>query len=635
MVMPGLISDHHGQHRAEAFAAVNGAPGLAGVMFSLVIGGALALQWSWRAPYMILTAVIVVALTVVAWPVSGARIPPARCLHPLPPPRARRVRSHGCTSSTPCSAEFAVGVWAATYLKEVGHASGGLAAALAAVFGVTMFLSRVVLPTTMRLPRRCDHHDQLPGPGLRRHAHVLRTRAPAASPRSGHRRLRRCAAVPVDGRPVVRLGRAQDRFGVPRRDLHPRLRYRRHAGAAGPRRAGRLGRAAPGAADRADRRRHRRDHPATGRRHPHASLQHWTEPHQRNTVGRHGFHHLTDIIRRIPVCPPITPTRRARRAAASSWCRRSSASTATSVGGRSVRGSRLSAPSHRRSSIAIGRASSSATPTKTSMSVATSPCGKLDFEKVLADVSAACLREGPWHRAAEPQGSAGRCRRLLLRRPGSPPLPLSNCGNVFDAASSYYGGGTRRAGRPDAGRADDHALRRTGPRHPARRRAQGLCSVARRRPSIVYDAEHGFNCDHRGIVQRRACRPSPRPAPSASSTSRSADARPRRPAEQRSSRSRHDAPDSSAPQATSATITTAQLRVGDRPPEVLVDLPDRRRRDPGRQGLDAPEQALRTCLSFAGNDQPNGDTATADVKPSLVACTNEIASITPPDGACP
>src|SRR4029077_18390281 len=43
MVMPALISDHHGEHRATAFAAVNGAPGLAGVMFSLVIGGALAL----------------------------------------------------------------------------------------------------------------------------------------------------------------------------------------------------------------------------------------------------------------------------------------------------------------------------------------------------------------------------------------------------------------------------------------------------------------------------------------------------------------------------------------------------------------------------------------------------------------
>ncbi len=149
MVMPGLISDHHGPHRAEAFAAVNGAPGLAGVMFSLVIGGALALQWSWRGPYMILTAVIVIALTVVAWPVS---VPESRRqgAFTLTHLRDRDVFVPWLHIVNAVFSEFAVGVWAATYLKEVGHASGGLAAALAAVFGVTMFLSRTVLPTTMR-----------------------------------------------------------------------------------------------------------------------------------------------------------------------------------------------------------------------------------------------------------------------------------------------------------------------------------------------------------------------------------------------------------------------------------------------------------------------------------------------------
>ena len=48
-------------------------------------------------------------------------------------------------------AEFAIGLWAATYLKEVGHASGGLAAALAGVFGVMMFVSRTVMPSMVRL----------------------------------------------------------------------------------------------------------------------------------------------------------------------------------------------------------------------------------------------------------------------------------------------------------------------------------------------------------------------------------------------------------------------------------------------------------------------------------------------------
>ena len=148
MVMPGLISDHHGQHRAAAFAAVNGAPGLAGVLFSLIIGGALALKWSWRPPYMILTALIVTALTVVAWPVS---VPESRRQGPftLAHLRERDVFVPWLHIVNAVFSEFAVGVWAATYLKEVGHASGGLAAALAAVFGVTMFLSRLVLPTTM------------------------------------------------------------------------------------------------------------------------------------------------------------------------------------------------------------------------------------------------------------------------------------------------------------------------------------------------------------------------------------------------------------------------------------------------------------------------------------------------------
>ena len=150
MVMPALISDHHGEHRAAAFAAVNGAPGLAGVMFSLVIGAALALHWSWRPPYLLLTAVIVTALTIVAWPVAVPESP-RHGAFTLAHLRDRDVFVPWLHIINAVFSEFAVGVWAATYLKEVGHASGGLAAAMAGVFGVTMFLSRLLLPTTMRL----------------------------------------------------------------------------------------------------------------------------------------------------------------------------------------------------------------------------------------------------------------------------------------------------------------------------------------------------------------------------------------------------------------------------------------------------------------------------------------------------
>jgi MFS family permease len=150
MVMPALISDHHGEHRATAFAAVNGAPGIAGVGFSLVVGAALALHWSWRPPYLILTAVIVLILTLVAWPVAVPESPRIGTFT-LSHLRDRDVFVPWLHIINAVFSEFAVGVWAATYLKEVGHASGGLAAALAGVFGVMMFLSRLVMPSVVRV----------------------------------------------------------------------------------------------------------------------------------------------------------------------------------------------------------------------------------------------------------------------------------------------------------------------------------------------------------------------------------------------------------------------------------------------------------------------------------------------------
>jgi MFS family permease len=150
LVMPAIISDHHGEHRAAAFAAVNGAPGLAGVSFSLLVGGALALNWSWRPPYLILSAVIAGALTAVAWPVPV----PESTRHgdfTLAHLRDRDVFLPFLHIINAVFGEFAIGVWAATYLKEIGHASGGLASALAGVFGVMMFASRLVMPAIIRL----------------------------------------------------------------------------------------------------------------------------------------------------------------------------------------------------------------------------------------------------------------------------------------------------------------------------------------------------------------------------------------------------------------------------------------------------------------------------------------------------
>ena len=150
MVMPGLISDHHGSHRAEAFAAVNGAPGVAGVAFSLLIGAALSAGWSWRPPYIILTAAFTIALVVVARPVvlpEGLRHGTFSVQHL----RAREVLVPWTHLVNAVLAEFTVGIWAVTYLREVGGASSGLAPVLAGVFGVMMFSTRLALPTVLRL----------------------------------------------------------------------------------------------------------------------------------------------------------------------------------------------------------------------------------------------------------------------------------------------------------------------------------------------------------------------------------------------------------------------------------------------------------------------------------------------------
>ena len=145
MVMPGLISDHHGEHRATAFAAVNAVPGMAGLTFSLVIGAVLAAGGSWRVPYLIITGLIAAALAVVALPV---KVPPSERhgAFSLRAFREREVLVPWLHIVNAVLTEFTIGVWCVTYLKEVGHASPGVAAVFASVFGVMMFVVRLLLP---------------------------------------------------------------------------------------------------------------------------------------------------------------------------------------------------------------------------------------------------------------------------------------------------------------------------------------------------------------------------------------------------------------------------------------------------------------------------------------------------------
>jgi predicted MFS family arabinose efflux permease len=150
VVMPGVINDHHGENRAAAFAAVNGAVGLTAVVFSLVVGGALALHWSWRAPFLTLTALIGLTLAVVAWPVP---VPESdgHMNFTLAHLWDRDVLVPWLHLLNAIFPEMATAVWATTYLKEVGHASGGVASAFAGAFGIAMFLTRQVVPRITRV----------------------------------------------------------------------------------------------------------------------------------------------------------------------------------------------------------------------------------------------------------------------------------------------------------------------------------------------------------------------------------------------------------------------------------------------------------------------------------------------------
>jgi MFS family permease len=150
MVMPGLISDHHGEHRATAFAAVNGVPAGAGLCFSLIIGATLSAGGSWRPPYLAITLFFLVLLAVVAIPVAvpeGAR----EGTFSLAPFAEREVLVPWLHIVNAVLTEFTVGIWAVTYLHEVGKAGAGSAAVFASVFGVMMFVSRLLLPRLIAL----------------------------------------------------------------------------------------------------------------------------------------------------------------------------------------------------------------------------------------------------------------------------------------------------------------------------------------------------------------------------------------------------------------------------------------------------------------------------------------------------
>ena len=153
LLAPGIVADHHGDGWVNTFAAVNGVPGFAGIAFSLVVGAAIAAGISWRAPYLGVTLLFALALVLVGRRVHLPHGAPTGASAISLVRRAGTRRPFVDVVHAVLS-EFPLGVWAVVVLKEVGGASGGAAAALGAVWGLSIMASRLALPRITALAGR-------------------------------------------------------------------------------------------------------------------------------------------------------------------------------------------------------------------------------------------------------------------------------------------------------------------------------------------------------------------------------------------------------------------------------------------------------------------------------------------------
>jgi len=153
VVAPGIINDHHGAARGRAYASVNAAPAVIGITLSLTIGAALSAGASWRPVYLAVTFVIALTLVVVARPVQPPATGTVATRVRLPDDRATRRGLVDVVIAV--LAEFSIGIWAVTFLRDVGGASDGAAPLLSVVFPLDMFAGRLLLH---RLVHRLGRH---------------------------------------------------------------------------------------------------------------------------------------------------------------------------------------------------------------------------------------------------------------------------------------------------------------------------------------------------------------------------------------------------------------------------------------------------------------------------------------------
>lgn len=149
VVLPGIVADQFGPRRQEVFTLVNMAPAIAGVLFAVVLGICIGTGLGWRwpigiIPVLIAGAVIRSARSIDFPPQSATSANPVRLL------ASPTIRARWSLLVLSIMVEFATGVWAPTFLKEVGGASSGLAPVLGILSVLGLFCGRALLPLATR-----------------------------------------------------------------------------------------------------------------------------------------------------------------------------------------------------------------------------------------------------------------------------------------------------------------------------------------------------------------------------------------------------------------------------------------------------------------------------------------------------
>lgn len=140
-VVQAGLSDHHGPHRAVAFSESNVLASVGATAAPLLVGAVGGLLGTWRAGVLVLAgAAVLLAVLARGTPLPPGEVPEAAADgHRLPPAARAGVALVFCG----VVAEWCVGSWGATYLRDVVGLSTSAAVTGMACFFLAMLVGRV------------------------------------------------------------------------------------------------------------------------------------------------------------------------------------------------------------------------------------------------------------------------------------------------------------------------------------------------------------------------------------------------------------------------------------------------------------------------------------------------------------